>query len=167
MIYKDSPIRIHSKNLISFLPILVVSLISKEILFGLKGIILVILFVSAVFCIVRKTKAVHNCEESADILRKQISVKRKIICEGPAAYIGTFSKTEGWLFFTENGLEFYPCIRNMENQSVAILKDEIKSVNSEFRILTVSTQDIRYSFELCRTSLWKKDILLSLKNPYD
>ena len=53
-------------------------------------------FLIFLFCKVMEKKFIKKHEE--------ISRERKIICDGGATYEGL----GGWLFFTENALEFYP-----------------------------------------------------------
>ncbi len=100
-------------------------------------------------------------EKKAENLRKQIETKRKIICHGGASYRkSSIIAIGGWMFLTEDAVEFYKTIDNLGGKNIAILLDEIISVSMKGKILNIVTKEMTYSFIVPQVKIWKEKIEL-------
>ena len=99
------------------------------------GIIVGVLF-GAIFaaCIAIFSK---KFEKKSECLRAEISQVRKIICEGPATHINGKNAIGGWMFLSEDAIEFYPHKMNVGGENMAILIDDITNVEIKINQLKI------------------------------
>ena len=91
--------------------------------------------------------------------RAEISKVRKIICEGPANHKKGANAIGGWLFFSEDTMEFYPHKMNIGGQNISILTDEIVSVETRAQQLKIHTKTgENFTFIVNKAKLWKQSI---------
>lgn len=76
-------------------------------------------------------------EKKFDIKRDEISKERKIFCDGGA----TLNGVGGWLFFTTQGLEFYPHKINFTQKVVIIPFCEVKLLSSATNCITIKNSN--------------------------
>ena len=97
-----------------------------------------------------------KCQEKKfDKKRSEIAKERKIICDGGA----TLNGNGGWLFFTEQGFEFYPHKLNFSTKDVMLPINAITAVKTRKNLLAISTADTP-SLEIVVSHVkeWKKQI---------
>lgn len=88
-------------------------------------------------------------------MRAELSKQRKIICDGAA----TIQGTGGWMFFTEQGLEFYPHRFNTSTEEMFIPTDMITDVKTRKNQLVVTTENgLTFAIVVARVKEWKKQI---------
>ena len=86
-------------------------------------------------------------------LRKAIAADRRLICDGSA----TLNGNGGWLYFTEQGLEFYPHKINLSTDKVILPLHLIESVETTKNILIVKlAADLSYPFVVAQNNDWKR-----------
>lgn len=101
--------------------------------------------------------------KKSENLRKQIESKRKIICQGDASYHKSgINAVGGWMFLSEDALEFYCHNANIGGSNIAILLDDITSVVAMRNILKVDTKEKTYSFSVIQAKVWKEQIDLTI-----
>ena len=89
-------------------------------------------------------KCARNCQS-----------REKIICDGAA----TIQGTGGWMFFTEQGLEFYPYRFNTSTEEMFIPTDMITDVKTRKNQLVVTTENgLTFAIVIARVKAWKKQI---------
>lgn len=94
-------------------------------------------------------------EKMYDKMRIGITEERKLICDGVANYQGN----GGWLFFTEQGLEFYPHKINFSQKELMIPISAIKSAKTKKNQLIVETTDNSTSeFLVSHNKEWAEQI---------
>ena len=63
----------------------------------------------------------NNLEKKSAQLRAEIAKVRKIICEGPANHKKGANAIGGWLFLSEDAIEFYPHKMNIKAENIPFL----------------------------------------------
>lgn len=96
-------------------------------------------------------------EKKSEHLRNEISKVRNIICEGPANYKNGLA-IGGWLFLSEDALEFYPHKVNLGGSCVAILIDDIVNVDTKGKQLIIQSKNELFKFVVNKSKLWKNSI---------
>ena len=87
--------------------------------------------------------------------REEICRERKVICDGGATYEGI----GGWLFFTENTLEFYPHKINYSTKQLTIPCEKINSVSiKRNNIIIDAFEEKKFSIVVSHTDEWKAQI---------
>lgn len=74
-------------------------------------------------------------EKKFDKIRAEITSQKRVICDGGATYQGN----GGWLFFTEEGLEFIPHKFNFSRDRMVIPMNMIRSVDIKRNSIVVGT----------------------------
>ena len=99
-------------------------------------------------------------EKKAAVLREEISKVREVICDGPANHQKGFNGIGGWLFLTEDAIEFYPSKMNFGGQNIPILLDDITNVQAKSNRLKVYTKkNGTYTFVVNKADLWLRTII--------
>lgn len=94
-------------------------------------------------------------EKKFDAMRREIAGERPLYCDGGATIAGN----GGWLFFTGNGLEFYPHKANLSTAKVLIPLGTIASVSTKGNKLMVSTTTgVTYAIVVSKAALWAQNI---------
>ena len=102
-------------------------------------------------------------EKEIAALRSEISKVRAIICEGPVSNKKGKKQMNGWLFLSEDALEFYPYKNIIGWENVAILLDDITSVEVKSYWLNINTKSAgTYVFNTMKAKLWKESIVKEL-----
>lgn len=97
----------------------------------------------------------RGVERSFSRMRSEISTDRAVICDGGATWQGL----GGWLFLTEQGLEFYPHKFNHGGQSFSVPTEELVSVSLSRNIVTVALRDGgEVSMVVSHAKAWAKEI---------
>ena len=125
-------------------------------LFGgiITGIVNGVLFTFVIFLFVK-----HQEKRFAN-KRTEIAKERKIICDG----VATIQGNGGWLFLTENRLEFYPHQINFSTKEIQIPINTIESVKTNFNQIVISTaQPSTVAILVSHNKEWKKQIDAMLK----
>lgn len=100
-----------------------------------------------------------HLEKKSEHLRAEISNVRKIICEGPANHKNGVNAIGGWLFLSEDAIEFYPHKMNIGGQNIPILIDDISNVETKSNQLIVHTKtNGTFTFVVNKAKLWKQSI---------
>ena len=100
-------------------------------------------------------------EKTFDKKRMEIAKERKIICDGGA----TVNGNGGWMFLTENGLEFYPHKINMSTEEIKIPMNKIEAVKTHKNQIVVNTADkSTVAIVVSHNKEWKKQIEAVLLN---
>ena len=86
--------------------------------------------------------------------RAEIAKERKIICDGGA----TINGNGGWMFFTENGIEFYPHKINLSTKEIVIPIHTIESVKTYKNQILVSADGKTVAILVSHNKEWKKQI---------
>lgn len=97
----------------------------------------------------------HSVEKNIKPIRLEISKEHTIICDGIASY----KNKNGWLFFTDDGIEFYP--RKIKNirYMLCLPNTQLKSTMLQNNYLVVSTIDNKeYMFAVVNNAEWKNQI---------
>lgn len=100
-------------------------------------------------------------EKKFDKKRIEIAKGRRIICDGGA----TINGNGGWMFFTENGLEFYPHKINISTKEFVIPINTIKSVNTYRNQVIINAGEKPVVIVVSHNKEWKKQIEALLVNP--
>ena len=93
-------------------------------------------------------------EKKFDKKRIEIAKERKIICDGAA----TINGNGGWVFFTENGLEFYPHKINISTKEIVIPINTIKRVNTYRNQIIINAGEKPVVILVSHNKEWKKQI---------
>ena len=93
-------------------------------------------------------------EKKFDKKRTEIAKERKIICDGGA----TINGNGGWMFFTENGIEFYPHKINISTKEIVIPTNTIESVKTNKNQILVSANGKTIAIVVSHNKEWKKQI---------
>ena len=127
-------------------------------MFGLKYLSLLIGIISGVLCgflfAFLMFLFVKYQEKKFDKKREQIAKERKIICDGGA----TVNGNGGWMFFTEQGLEFYPHKINLSTKEIMIPMQSIESVKTYRNQILVSANNQVVGIVVSHNKEWKKQI---------
>ena len=127
-------------------------------MFGLKYLSLLTGIISGVLCgflfAFLMFLFVKYQEKKFDKKREQIAKERKIICDGGA----TVNGNGGWMFFTEQGLEFYPHKINLSTKEIMIPMQSIASVKTYRNQILVSTNGQVVAIVVSHNKEWKKQI---------
>jgi len=127
-------------------------------MFGLKYLSLLTGIISGVLCgflfAFLMFLFVKYQEKKFDKKREQIAKERKIICDGGA----TLNGNGGWMFFTEQGLEFYPHKINLSTKEIMIPMQTIASVKTYRNQILVSTNGQVVAIVVSHNKEWKKQI---------
>jgi hypothetical protein len=98
-------------------------------------------------------------EKKSAHLRAEISKVRKIICEGPANHKKGANSIGGWLFLSEDAIEFYPHKMNIGGQNIPILIDDILNIETKSKQLKIHTKaNETFTFVVNKANLWKQSI---------
>ncbi len=125
------------------------------------GIISGILF--GVFLTVFMAIFSKHLEKKSEHLRAEISKVRKIICEGPANHKKGVNAIGGWLFLSEDAIEFYPHKMNIGGQNIPILIDDISNVETKLNRIKIHTKtNETFTFVVTKAKLWKQSITETL-----
>lgn len=102
-------------------------------------------------------------EKQFDKKRIEIAKERKLICDGGA----TIQENGGWLFLTENGLEFYPHKINVSTEEIKIPMNMIESVNTYRNQIVVHTVNkSAVVIVVSHNGAWKKQIEDAVDNAH-
>lgn len=127
-------------------------------MFGLKYLSLLTGIISGILCgflfAFLMFLFVKYQEKKFDKKREQIAKERKIICDGGA----TVNGNGGWMFFTEQGLEFYPHKINLSTKEIMIPMQSIASVKTYKNQILVSTNGQVVGIVVSHNKEWKKQI---------
>lgn len=93
-------------------------------------------------------------EKIFDKKRTEIAKERKIICDGGA----TIDGNGGWLFFTENGIEFYPHKINISTKEIVIPTNTIESVTTNKNQILIGSNGQTVAIVVSHNKEWKKQI---------
>ena len=93
-------------------------------------------------------------EKKFDKKRTEIAKERKIICDGGA----TINGNGGWMFFTENGIEFYPHKINISTKEIVIPMNTIESVKTNKNQILVHANGKTIAIVVSHNKEWKKQI---------
>lgn len=132
---------------------LIISMIS-----GLHGGIFWVLCVGIIFFFLSVVPFARN-EKFAKEIREKIIKVRKVVCDGPANYLKDKKTIVGWLFLSEDALEFYSSrYHNSADKSLPILLDEIEGIEVQNKQLIIYTKTEKYTFAVYKPKLWEKSI---------
>ena len=119
----------------------------------IEGVIFGVLFTVAMAIFTK------HIEKKSEHLRAEISKVRKIICEGPANHKKGVNAIGGWLFLSEDAIEFYPHKMNIGGQNIPILLDDILDVKTKSNQLKIHTRSNEtFIFVVNKANLWKQSI---------
>ena len=93
-------------------------------------------------------------EKKFDKKRIEIAKERVIICDG----VATINGNGGWMFFTENGLEFYPHKINLSTKEIVISRDTIKKVITYKNKLIINPGENPVTVIVSHSKEWKAQI---------
>ena len=93
-------------------------------------------------------------EKKFDKKRIEIAKERRIICDGGA----TINGNGGWMFLTENGIEFYPHKINISTKEIVIPTNTIESVKTNKNQILVSANGKTIAIVVSHNKEWKKQI---------
>ena len=93
-------------------------------------------------------------EKKFDKKRTEIARERKIICDG----VATINGNGGWMFFTENGIEFYPHKINISTKEIVIPMNTIESVKTNKNQILVQANGKTIAILVSHNNEWKKQI---------
>ncbi|MDE6690847.1 MAG: hypothetical protein K2K04_02645 [Clostridia bacterium] len=97
-------------------------------------------------------------EKKAERMRAEVLKDRKIICEGPANHKKGANAIGGWLFFTENSIEFYAHKVNIGGQNIVIPCDDVTDATAQANKLIIQTESENYIFIVNKSNLWEQSI---------
>lgn len=83
-------------------------------------------------------------------IRRDVSLNSRIYLEGGANYSGN----GGWLFVTEEGIEYRAHKFNFDSKSIKIPHDKIICIEKEKNFLLMSTPDTTYKFTVSNMNQW-------------
>ncbi len=129
---------------------LLLGLSKLSLLFGIiMGVLSGLLFTLLIFLFVKYQ------EKAFDKKRIEIAKERKIICDGGA----TINGNGGWMFLTENGIEFYPHKINISTEEIKIPTNMIEAVKTHKNQIVVSAADkSTVAIVVSHNKEWKKQI---------
>lgn len=140
-----------------------------SIALGIAAGVIFSLLMFGFFKIVEKTiskKGINIYDvKNTENLRNEIEAKRKIIYDDLTSHMTSkMIYTPGWMFLTEDALEFYKTKVNLGGgNNIAILLDDIVSTSTKSkRVLIVSTNENEYSFQVNNADIWKEKIDLAV-----
>ena len=90
-------------------------------------------------------------------LRERVESLEMIICEGWAHK----GEMDGWLFLSDEAIEFYPC--NDDKEEFAMPLHDIEKVEINLYSITVYGKGDKHRFHIYRPLMWKKMICNALK----
>ena len=127
---------------------LLYGVIYRSALIGVfSGIFCGLLFTVLIFLFVKA----H--EKKYSKMRFEISKERTVICDGGATVKGN----GGWMFFTEQGLEFYPHKVNLSQEKMFIPTSTIASIKAEKNKLIVNTtENLKFAIVVSHNKDWVK-----------
>lgn len=96
--------------------------------------------------------------KNAIYLKNKINVKRKVFCHGFVSFCKKIGLCQGWLFLSEDALEFYSFKNIFNDKGVVILLDDIVEVVAGKIKIYIYTKDRKYSFFVYNSNGWKKYI---------
>ena len=100
-------------------------------------------------------------EKKFDKKRIEIAKERRIICDGGA----TINGNGGWMFLTENGIEFYPHKINISTKEIIIPTSMIEAVKTHKNQLVVRTSNnFTVAIVVSHNKEWKKQIEATIVN---
>ena len=97
-------------------------------------------------------------EKKAEYMRAEILKNRMIICEGPANHKKGVNAIGGWLFLTNNSIEFYPHKVNIGGQNIIIPSEFVISATTKVNRIIIQTKSENYIFAVNKSKLWEKSI---------
>ena len=124
---------------------------------GVAGVFAGVIFGIIIFLFTSFTSA--KVEKAANTLRNEISQVRHVICDGPATYLKDKKAIGGWLFLSEDALEFYPHKYNTVGENIPILLDDIEGVDIKKNQLVIRSKIGEYKFVVFKSKLWKQTIM--------
>ncbi len=141
-------------GLLDYLMVLAFQIVMSLLLFdGITEFLAMIVF--SVTLVVFFLRARH-VEKKAELLRTQIYNSRKVICEGPVTH-NEGHGDYGWMFLSEDAIEFYSCKGGEEN--IPILLDDIERVEKKFKKLKIYTKYGEvFSFAVPNSNRWRECI---------
>lgn len=102
---------------------------------------------------------IKHQEKKSNKKRSEIAKERKIICDGAA----TIQGNGGWMFLTEEALEFYPHKINFSTKEVKIPINMIASVKTRRNQLVIYLADqLMFTIIVCHNKDWKYQIETTL-----
>ena len=116
---------------------LVMGILRQNLIAGFSGGIIFGLLYSLYIAFASKRQA-----KKFDTKREEIKRSKKLYSDGPA----TFANNGGWLFLTEDALEFYPQKLTATKQPLCISLTEIQTASIEKGKLIVQTTTASYPF---------------------
>jgi len=94
-------------------------------------------------------------DKKYDSMRAEIAKERKIFCDG----VATVQGVGGWMFFTENGLEFYPHKINYIQDEQLIPIRTIKTVGTKGNQIVIdTTENLKFAVHVSQNKQWKREI---------
>ena len=94
-------------------------------------------------------------EKKFDKKREEIAKERTIFCDGGA----TLNGNGGWLFFTTQGLEFYPHKVNISTDVIIVPLQSIKGVKTvKNQIAIMGADGSSFAIVVSHNKEWKKEI---------
>ncbi len=86
---------------------------------------------------------------------QQLAATKRVVCHG----IATIRGVAGWMYLTEEGLEYTPRKVTVTNAALTIPTEMIKAVSTFKKVLIVETRDhVRFEFVVVKNLAWKADI---------
>ena len=103
----------------------------------------------------------HYVEKEIEPIRREISREHKIICDG----VATYKNINGWLFFTDDGLEFHPRKLKHIKHILCLPNTNLKATRLHNNKLVVYTHDDKvYEITVVKNNEWKNQIDGFFKN---
>ena len=99
-------------------------------------------------------------EKKFDKKRIEIAKERRIICDGGA----TINGNGGWMFLTENGIEFYPHKINISTKEIKIPVSMIEAVKAQKKQIRVTANGKTIAIVVSQNKEWKKQIESTIVN---
>ena len=98
-------------------------------------------------------------EKKFSKMRQELEKEKKIICDGGA----TINGNGGWMFLTENGIEFYPHKINISREEIKIPINMIDDVTTHRNQIIINTADkSTVAVVVSHNKEWKKQIEVTL-----
>ena len=83
----------------------------------------------------------------------------KIYTDGATSGNGKVNAIGGWLFLSEDAIEFYPHKMNIGGQNIPILLDDISDVETKLNQVKIHTKtNETFIFVVNKANLWKQSI---------
>ena len=99
-------------------------------------------------------------EKKFDKKRIEIAKERRIFCDGGA----TINGNGGWMFLTENGIEFYPHKINISTEVIKIPTNMIEAVKTNKNQIVVTSNGKNIAIVVSHNKEWKKQIEKTIIN---